>query len=154
MESLFEFNQKYTSMDEDYANKIVIYEDGSLELFQMETSNFEPELKTVEKSPDDKFAQRISSLLSKNQEKINKIPFSGINENAEYDIKLNQKEFSLQFLNRFQRRDCNGKIRFKNQESNSKDFIIDFMCSLKNIFEEFYPGIVNWSRIDNNYWFA
>lgn len=154
MESLFEFNQQYSQMAEDYANKIVIYQDGSLELYQMETSNFEPELKSIAKSPDSRFAEKITSLLNKHNKKINKIPFNVVNENAQYDIKLADKEFSLEFLDRFSRIDENGKIRFKNRETNSKDFIIDFMCSIKNIFEEFYPGVVNWNRIDNNYWFA
>jgi len=154
MESLFEFNQQYTSLDEDYANKIVIYKDGSLELYQMETSDLEPELKTIEKNPDEALAKKVSELLDQNQKAINRIPFKGKNENAEYEFKLNDKEFSLLFLNNTKNNPRHRFLFKKSRETESKAFIINLLGNIKNILEEFYPGIVNWNRIEDDFWIA
>lgn len=153
MEILFELNHCYTQMDEDYSNRLTIYDDGSINAYQMETYCYQPESRNIDKPASNEFLDSIQALLKKHEKEIAEIPFTEIEPHWKFNMRVLDKQFSLLFLHRWYETNYDGTKNKRTQEDISKDFLIDLICSVKEIVEKYYPKEIKWNRFDTEYWF-
>lgn len=153
MKILFKLKHSYTQLDEDYQNNLTIFEDGSIKVYQMETYCYEPESKNIDKPANNDFLMEITSLFNQHKKEIEEIPFSEIAPHWQFNLKVLNKQFDLIFFHRWFETDYMGNKRPRTQEDISKDFLIDLICSIKNIIEKYYPKEINWERFDTEHWF-
>lgn len=140
-------------MDEDYQNEFTIFEDGSLKVYQMETYCYEPKSKNINKSANSDFLHAIKSLLLSHRKEIEEIPFTEIVPHWKFNMKVLDKQFSLIFFHRWHEINYDGTKNIRTNEDISKDFLIELICSIKEIIEQYYPNEINWTRFDTEHWF-
>lgn len=153
MEILFELAHCYTQMDEDYNNRLTIYDDGSIKVYQMETYCYQPETMNIDKPANNEFLDSIKTLLKKHEKEIEEIPFTEIAPHWKFNMRVLDKQFSLIFFHRWYETNYDGTKNKRTQEDISKDFLIDLICSVKEIVEKYYPKEIKWNRFDTEHWF-
>lgn len=145
--TIFVLLEDYTSMDEDYSNKIIIFDDGSLVVQQMKTYCYEPQYSNFDFPKNEFFLDKIISLYTSKENEINNISFDEIHNNFHYTFKIRDKVFSLNFLSRWSEYKYDGSKNERTEVSIIEDNIIDLFCSLQEIIESLYPKIIDWERI-------
>lgn len=153
MKILFELKHTYTEMDEDYQNYLTIFEDGSIKVYQMQTYCYEPESKYIDKTANSDLHTEIINLFNLHKKEIEEIPFTENAPHWSFNLQVLDKKFSLLFLSRWHETDYMGNKKIKTQEDISTDFLIELICSIKNILEKYYPNEIDWKRFDREHWF-
>lgn len=121
---LFRINHGYTCMDEDYSYDLIVFADGSIYIYQMESDCYEKQSTIVEKGKSEKLKSSVSEILNKYKSNIDKLEFEG-EINRGYSGSLARKHFSITSLE-------------------AAPFIKEISIAIKKIIEEVYPGEIKW----------
>ena len=126
--SIFEFHQSYTYMDEDYENHIIVGIDGELATRQVQTYCYEPDATEKRRFANSNFSDSIKSVLEKYKTQIDSINCADWDKYSIFKIKLFDKKFSsnLYYL---------------------PDFIPELLKEVKNVIDSFHKGIIDWNYI-------
>lgn len=133
MENLFTFQHNYTVMDEDYENRITIFNDGSLSIYQMQTNKYEPEAKNIKKEPNKDLLVEINSCLETYKNDYEDISIHECDNYITYKISIKENENTINIFNK-----------------NDKDYVTlsTIIKEIKKVIEKYYPNIINWSKAD------
>ena len=126
--TIFEFHQSYTSLDEDYQNHITITNDGELFTRQVQTLCYEPDAVEKIRFPNEEFANSIKSILEKYRLQANNINGLDWNEYNIFQIKLGSKKFSsnLYYLPKF---------------------VPELMKDIKDVIDYYHGKVIDWSYV-------
>lgn len=121
---LFRINHGYTLMDEDYSYDLIVFADGSIHVYQMESESYEKQSTIVEKGKSEKLKSSISEIINKYKSDIDKLEFKG-EINRGYSGSLGGKYFSITSLE-------------------AAPFMKEISIAIKKLIEEVYPGEIKW----------
>ncbi len=128
-ETLFEFYQDYTSLDEDYYNEIIIETTGDLLVYQRSTFMYEPTAIEHRKFINEFFANDIKATLEKNKANIDELPNEGWSDDyCPYKIKIRDRKFALRSIN-------------------SESTTAAILVSVRILIDYYYPELVNWETV-------
>ena len=128
-ETLFEFYQDYTYMDEDYYNEIIIESNGQLVVLQRSTYMYEPTTISNIRFMNEDFARDIKAVLEKNKEKIDELPNEDwSNDYCPYKIKIRDRKFELGFVD---------------DDSTTAGILV----GVRILIDYYYPKLINWENI-------
>ena len=126
--SIFEFHQSYTSMDEDYEDHIIIGVHGELATRQVKTYCYMPDAIEKFRFANEDFLDAIKSVLEKYKTQIDSLNGAAWDEYPIFKIKLLNKKFSsnLYYL---------------------PQFVPELMKEIKIVIDFFNKEIIDWSYI-------
>ena len=126
--TVFEFHQSYTSLDEDYQNHITIANNGELFIRQVQTYCYEPDAVEKIRFPNEEFLNSIKSILKKYKRQINNNVGPDWDEYTIFQIKLGSKKFSsnLYYLPKF---------------------IPEIMKEIKDAINFYHGKVIDWSYV-------